>query len=88
MVLKSYKELALIVSLLLELNLKKIKPIILYDLPLEYQKVVDGDCLGIYCFIHKNTNKYGIGSALFCRNRLIDHMNSFNGHRLRSHIHN
>jgi len=72
----------------MKLNLKTIKPINLYDLPLEYQKVVDGDCSGIYCFIHKNTNKYGIGSALSCRIRLIDHMNSFNGHRLRSHIHN
>ena len=31
----------------MKLDLKTIKPIIMYDLPLEYQKVVDGDCSGI-----------------------------------------
>jgi hypothetical protein len=72
----------------MKLDLKTIKPIIMYDLPLEYQKVADGDCSGIYCFVHKSTGDYGIGSALSCRSRLIDHMNSFNGHRLRSHLHN
>lgn len=35
----------------------------------------------------KKTGYYGIGSAISCRSRLIDHMNSFNGHRLRSHLH-
>jgi len=56
---------------------------------IEYQKVVDGDCSGIYSIRSANgTGIYGIGSALSCRSRLIDHMNSFNGHRLRSHLHN
>ena len=72
----------------MKLSLKTIKPITMYDLPIGYQKSVDGDCSGIYCFMHKNTGNYGIGSALSCRSRLIDHMNSFNDHRLRSHLHN
>jgi len=70
----------------MQLSLKTIKPNIMYNLPLENQKVIDGDCSGIYCFVHK-TGKFGIGSAISCRNRLNDHMNSFNGHRLRSHLH-
>jgi hypothetical protein len=62
----------------MQLSLKTIKPNIMYDLPIEYQKVIDGDCSGIYCFVHKKTGKYGIGSAISFRNRLNDHMNSFN----------
>ena len=71
----------------MQLSLKTIKPNIMYDLPLKYQKVIDGDCSGIYCFMHKETNNYGIGSAISSRNRLVDHMNSFNGHRERSILH-
>lgn len=37
----------------MQLSLKTIKPYIMYDLPLESQKVIDGDCSGIYCFVHK-----------------------------------
>lgn len=71
----------------MQLSLKIIKPIIMYDLPLVSQKVIDGDCSGIYCFVHKETGKYGIGSAISLRNRLNDHINSFYGNRLRSHLH-
>jgi hypothetical protein len=71
----------------MQLSLKRIKPNIMYDLPLGSQKVIDGDCSGIYCFVHKETGKYGIGSAISLRNRLNDHMNSFYGNRLRSHLH-
>ncbi len=61
---------------------------IMYHLPIEYQKVIDGDCSGVYCFVHKESGKYGIsGSAISFRNRLNDHMNSFYGNRLRSHLH-
>jgi hypothetical protein len=72
----------------MELTLKTINPIVVYDLPLDYQRVVDGDCSGIYCFKHKKTGKFGIGSALSCRNRLNDHMNSLYGHRPRTTLHN
>jgi hypothetical protein len=71
----------------MELNLKIINTTNMYDLPIGYQKVVDGDCSGIYCFKHKAIGKYGIGSALSCRNRLNDHMNSFNSHRVKSYLH-
>jgi hypothetical protein len=71
----------------MQLSLKTIKPKIMYDLPIENQKVIDGDCSGIYVFVHKTTGKYGIGSAISFRNRLNDHMNSFNGNRLRSLLH-
>lgn len=71
----------------MQLSLNTIKPNIMYDLPIEKQKVIDGDCSGIYCFVHKTTGKYGIGSAISFRNRLNDHMNSFNGNRLRSLLH-
>ena len=72
---------------ILWLSLNTINPNILYDLPLNFQKVIDGDCSGIYCFVHKETGKFGIGSAISCRVRLIDHMNSFNGNRLNSYLH-
>src|SRR6218665_2002200 len=71
----------------MQLSLNTIKPNIMYDLPLKYQKVIDGDCSGIYCFVHKETGNYGIGSAISCRDRLYDHMNSFYGHRLKSRPH-
>jgi hypothetical protein len=51
----------------MELTLKIINPINVFELPLGSQKVVDGDCSGLYCFKHKNIDKYGIGSALSCR---------------------
>jgi len=37
----------------MQLSLKTIKPNIMYDLPLRSQKVIDGDCSGVYCFVHK-----------------------------------
>lgn len=58
----------------------------MYNLPLEYQKVIDGDCSGIYCFVHIS-GKFGISSAISFRKRLNDHMNSLNGHRLKSYLH-
>jgi hypothetical protein len=73
----------LVIRYNMENTLKTIIPIVEYKLPIGYQKVLDGDCSGLYCFIHKTTGKDGIGSALSCRNRLNDHINSLNGHRLR-----
>jgi hypothetical protein len=70
----------------MQLSLKTIKPNIMYDLPLGYQKVIDRDCSGVYCFIHKS-GKFGIGSAISFRARVNGHMNSFYGHRLRFHLH-
>lgn len=72
----------------MELTLKTINPIDVYGLPLAYQRVAEGDCSGVYCFKHKNNGKYGIGSALSFRNRLNDHINSLNGHRPRTILHN
>jgi len=37
----------------MQLSLKTIKPNIIYDLPLGSQKVIDGDCSGVYCFVNK-----------------------------------
>lgn len=71
----------------MQISLKTIKPNIMYNLPVGYQKIIDGDCSGIYCFVHIDTGYYGIGSALSCRNRLNDHMNSFYDNRLRNHLH-
>jgi hypothetical protein len=68
-------------------SLKTILPIDEYKLPIAHQRVLDGDCSGIYCFKHKPSGKYGIGSALSCRNRLNDHINSLNGHRIRAKLH-
>ena len=71
----------------MENSLKTIIPIVGYDLPIASQRILDGDCSGLYCFRHKITGEYGIGSALSCRNRLNDHVNSLNGYRLRSKLH-
>lgn len=68
-------------------SLKTIITIDEYKLPIAHQRVLDGDCSGIYCFKHKPSGKYGIGSALSCRNRLNDHINSLNGHRTRAKLH-
>lgn len=61
-------------------SLTRIIPIKSYNIPLLYQKVEDADCSGIYVFVHK-TGKIGLGSALSCRVRLQDLMNSFYGNR-------
>jgi len=71
----------------MHLSLNKIIPNITYNLPIKNQKVIDGDCSGIYWFLHVKTGNIGIGSAISCRSRLKDHMNSFNGLRLKSHLH-
>jgi len=55
---------------------------------LNKQKVLDGDCSGIYTFVHKETGEYGIGSALSMRNRLDGHIGSLRGHRPRTLLHN
>jgi hypothetical protein len=70
----------------MQLSLKTIKPNHMYNIPLKYQKVIDGDCSGIYCFVHIS-GKFGIGSAISLRNRLNDHLNSLYGHRLKSYLH-
>jgi hypothetical protein len=75
----------------MENSLKTIIPIVSYNLPIANQMILDGDCsAGSAYYIVLNTKitgKYGIGSALSCRNRLNDHINSLNGHRLRSKLH-
>lgn len=52
-----------------------------YELPIRKQVVLNGAHAGVYAFIHEETSHVGIGSAISCRSRLVDHMNSFNGHR-------
>lgn len=71
----------------MELSLKEIKPIVVYCLPIGKQKVIDGDCSGIYCFKHLDFAYCSIGSALSCRNRLNEHMASLNGHRGQTFFH-
>ena len=41
---------------------------------------------GVYIFLHDN-GKSAIGSAMNFRRRLIDHMNSFRGHRTMQNLH-
>lgn len=67
-------------------SLTRIIPIKSYNIPLLYQKVEDADCSGIYVFVHK-TGNIGLGSALSCRDRLQDHMNSFYGNRPNTFLH-
>jgi len=71
----------------MELNLKEVKLICVYSLPIGKQKVIDGDCIGIYCFKHAELGYYSIGSALSRRNRLNEHMVSLNGHRPQTFFH-
>ena len=54
--------------------------------PTKRQKVEDADCSGVYVFLHKS-GKMGIGSAISCRDRLQDHLNSFYGHRPTTFLH-
>jgi len=71
----------------MELNLKEINPYCVYSLPIGKQKVIDGDCTGIYCFKHVDLGYCSIGSALSCRNRLNEHMSSLKGHRPQTFFH-
>ncbi len=71
----------------MKLTLKEINPLSVYSLPIAKQKVIDGDCTGIYCFKHVDTGYCSIGSALSCRNRLNEHMVSVNGHRPQTFFH-
>lgn len=54
----------------MQFSLKRIMPNVMYDLPIEYQKVIDGDCSGIYCFVHNKTGNIAIGSAISCPAKL------------------
>lgn len=58
----------------------------LYNIPILHQKVKDADCSGVYVFVH-TSGKIGLGSALSCRDRLQDHLNSFYGHRPNTFLH-
>lgn len=71
----------------MELSLKEINPICVYSLPIGKQKVLDGDCTGIYCFKHIGFGYCSVGSALSCRSRLNEHMASLNGHRPQTFFH-
>jgi len=71
----------------MELNLKELNPYCVYSLPIGKQKVIDGDCTGIYCFKHVDLGYCSIGSALSCRNRLNEHMSSIMGHRPQTFFH-
>lgn len=57
-----------------------------YNIPILHQKVKDADCSGVYVFVH-TSGKIGLGSALSCRDRLQDHLNSFYGHRPSTFLH-
>ena len=89
-------------NLLLEFISNHLKPIIRYNMQLSHNifvpikdykipilrhKVENADCSGVYIFVHKS-GKIGIGSALSCRDRLQDHLNSFYGHRITTFLHN
>lgn len=67
-------------------SLTTIIPIKSYNIPILYQKLDNADCSGIYIFFHK-TGNIGLGSALSCRDRLQDHINSFYGNRAKTFIH-
>lgn len=69
------------------LSLDKISHVDSYSLPIGNQVVTNGTQAGVYAFIHEDTSHVGIGSAISCRSRLVDHMNSFNGHRSTTFLH-
>lgn len=71
----------------MQLSLNTFIPIKTYMIPILRQKVEDADCSGVYIFVHKS-GKIGIGSALSCRDRLHDHLNSFYGHRITTFLQN
>jgi hypothetical protein len=81
-----YTQLNPILRYNMESSLTTITPMKSYKIPLLYQKVEDADCSGIYVFLHK-TGNIGLGSALSCRDRLQDHMNSFYGNRTKTFLH-
>lgn len=68
-----------------------IKPYNSFTLPLKQQgeAVPNADDSGIYgFFMHSEESiKVGLGSAISCRARLVDHMASFNGHRTQQFMH-
>ena len=70
----------------LEFNENTYTPIKMYNIPILRQKVEDADCSGVYIFKHKS-GKLAVGSALSCRDRLQDHLNSFYGHRPKTFLH-
>ena len=70
----------------LEFNENTYTPIKMYNIPILRQKVEDADSLGVYIFKHKS-GKLAVGSALSCRDRLQDHLNSFYGHRPKTFLH-
>ena len=58
----------------------------MYNIPILRQKIEDADCSGVYIFKHIS-GKLAVGSALSCRDRLQDHLNSFYGHRPKTFLH-
>ena len=66
-----------------------------FKLPLNLKKIAqynDTNILsqlsesGVYIFLHNN-GKYAIGSAMNFKRRLVDHINSFRGHRIKQNLH-
>lgn len=65
-------------------------PYATYTLPLNKQVVPNVHDSGIYGFFFNRPGKdtdLGLGSAVSCRARLTDHMNSFYGHRTQNYMH-
>lgn len=60
-----------------------------FNLPLKQQIVPNADDSGIYGFFINSEEdiKVGLGSAISCRGRVVDHMASFNGHRTQQFMH-
>ena len=73
----------------MELDLSSIHPIVSYTLPLttNVEPIANIADSGVYAFVHSETSSVGIGSAVSCRSRLIDHMRSFEGNRDKTYLH-
>jgi hypothetical protein len=68
-----------------DINLASIVPNKAYTLPLGTQKVPQAHGSGVYGFFFND--ELGLGSAVSCRARLVDHMASFYNHRDQNYMH-
>lgn len=67
----------------------KINTIFNYSLPFDLKKIKSTSQLGdsgVYIFKH-SSGKFAIGSAMNFQRRLLDHLNSFYGHRVMQRLH-
>lgn len=70
-------------------ELGQINTIFNYSLPLDLKKIKSTSQLsesGVYIFKH-SSGKFAIGSAMNFQRRLLDHLNSFYGHRVMQKLH-